>query len=246
MARRCRVCDVELIVGDTWTVSLQKEQRSICRECYNGLGRQRYRERHPPKDTPYPKCSVCGVELNDENWYPSNQKENHHICKSCHNKQGQRWKRANPEKRKAISTRGHRKEGHQPMNENRKCASFLGVYVAERVLSHVFKNVQRMPYNNPGFDFICGKGYKIDVKSACRGKNRNSWMFNIDHNTIADYFLFLAFDNRQNLNPMYAWLIPGDKLNHLKGTSISRSTIHKWDEHRSPIDRVVSCCEAMR
>jgi len=90
--------------------------------------------------------------------------------------------------------------------KNKKCSMFLGCHVAERVLSYVFKDVERMPFNNPGFDFICNKGKKIDVKSACL-YNNNHYTFVISHNNIADYFLCIGFDNRKNLIPQHIWLI---------------------------------------
>ena len=207
-----------------------------------------------------PKCRVCGVELNDENWYPSYQKTNQRICKTCHNEelrqrwrvnpekarmQDEQWRKANPEKMKAYRTRYRRKQGHQPFNENKRCSLFLGVYVAERVLSHVFKNVQRMPMNNPGYDLICGRGYKVDVKSSCKRKNRNGWLFCPDHNTIADYFLCLAFDNREDLNPLHVWLIPGEKINHRGSVGISPATLHKWDAYRLDISKIVACCNIL-
>ena len=197
-----------------------------------------------------PKCRDCGIELNSENWFPSNQKKGNYICKRCSNKRNKQWRKANPNRAKVLWTRQKRKQGMCPFNENRECPSFLGVHVAEEVLSIAFKDVRRMPMNNPGYDFICNKGKKIDVKSSCmnkhsRGKGRG-WGFNIDHNTIADFFLCLAFDNRGDLNPLHAWLIPGSKLNHLKSTSISPSTIHKWDAYKLDISKVVMCCDTLR
>ena len=193
-----------------------------------------------------PTCRKCDVELNDENWYPSLQKINSHICKSCNDKSVTQWRKANPEKARVIQIRHDRKRGERPMGENKECAAYLGVYVAEGILSQAFKNVQRMPYGNPGYDFKCSNGFLIDVKSACKGKTQNGWRFRIDHNVVADYFLCLAFDNRENLNPLHVWLIPGAKLNHLKGTSIAPSTIHKWDAYRLDITKVMMCCDAMR
>ena len=139
----------------------------------------------------------------------------------------------------------HRMGIQHPMSENRNCASFLGVYVAERVLTKVFKNVERMPYSNPGFDFICGGGHNIDVKSACISVD-GRWGFSINRNKIADYFLCIAFDNREDLNPLHAWLIPGKKVNHLKGASIRPHTIHKWDEYKLDVEKVVACCNTMK
>lgn len=128
---------------------------------------------------------------------------------------------------------------------NRDCSMFLGVHIAEQILSKVFKNVKTMPINNPGYDFICNNGYKIDVKSSCIHKD-GLWSFIFDRNKIPDYFLCIAFDNRNNLQPEYIWLIPSDIVNNLVGTSISESTLNKWEGYNLPIDKVVSCCDNMK
>ena len=143
----------------------------------------------------------------------------------------------------------HRTGINQPMCENRECASFLGVHVAERVLSHIFKNVNRMPYGNPGFDFRCGRDYLVDSKSSCRYHRPNCvdrWMFRIDKNQIAEYFLFLAFDDRKNLNPEHIWLIPAGDVNDHVTISISDSNIDKWKEYEQPIDQIITCCDTIR
>jgi len=205
---------------------------------------------------------VCKVKLNDENWLPSKRKNWDYICKECDREQhhrwyhanpekarvGQRrWYHANPEKAKASTTRASRKKGHRAFTENKECAMYLGVHIAERVLSHVFRDVERMPMHNPGFDFICSKDKWIDVKSACLSRIKHQhWKFSINRNTIADYFLCLAFDNRENLTPLHAWLLPGPKFAHLSGTSITPNTIHKWDAYRLDISKISECCDTMR
>ena len=192
-----------------------------------------------------PICKDCGVGLDDENWYASYQKTNHYLCKNCNAKRKKQWMKANPEKARAMWTRARHKQGAHPFNENKECGLYLGVYIAEEVSSQAFKNVQRMPNGNQGFDLICNKG-KIDVKSACKGKIQNNWIFHIRHNTIADYFLCLAFDNREDLTPLHVWLIPGDKLNHLVTATIRPSTIHRWDEYKFDITKISQCCVAMK
>ena len=97
------------------------------------------------------------------------------------------------------------------MQINKNCSVFLGCHVAERVLSYVFKDVQRMPNGNRGYDFICNKGFKIDVKASCLQKN-NTYVFVTKYNKIADYFLCIAFDNRKDLNPQHIWLIKSDDV----------------------------------
>lgn len=193
-------------------------------------------------------CRVCGVALNEKNWYVSQRKRNYCICKSCNNEQNRQWRKTNAERHKAYYTKRHRNIGHRPYDENKECATYLGVHVAERVLSHVFKNVKRMPMHNPGYDVICNRNKKIDIKSSCLPLNNRAmrWTFSIGHNNIADYFLCLAFDNREDLNPLHVWLIPGNKLNHLSGTSITLRTLPRWDEYKLDIEKIVDCCGVLR
>lgn len=123
---------------------------------------------------------------------------------------------------------------------------YLGCEIAEKVLSKVFNDVKVMPYGNPGFDLICNKGKKIDVKGACKGKNRNRWLFNIKKNTIADFFLCVAFDNRKSLVPLHLWLLPSNEVKDKKGASISPGTIHKWDKFKLDISKTLQCCNQMK
>ena len=192
-------------------------------------------------------CSTCGST-------PIIAKN---MCESCYRKilrkadpekfrkYSSKWRKANPEKTKLSYTKTNRKHGHKPISENTSCSFFLGVHVAEQVLAKVFKNIKVMPPNNPGYDFICNKKMKIDVKSACTSK-RNNWNFTINKNTTADYFLCIAFNNRKSLTPLYLWLIPGNNINHLSGTSIAKSTKHRWNEYELDISKTLECCNKMK
>jgi len=135
------------------------------------------------------------------------------------------------------------------MKINKKCSVFLGCYVAERVLSHVFKEVERMPFNNPGFDFICNKGFKIDVKSSCLRIN-NQYNFNINQNEIPDYFLLIGFDNRVDLNPQRIWLIKGNLLNKLKSVTILNNVngLSKYSKYEltDKLKETIECCSELK
>lgn len=156
------------------------------------------------------------------------------------------WRIKNQDRIKKRMTEYRRTLGMLPMNENKKCSSFLGIHVAERVLSKVFKNVVRMPYHNRGYDFLCSKQFKIEVKSGCQRIKTRSWSFTVKKNKIADYFLFLAFDNREDLNPVHIWRIPGKLINDKNVLVMSLSTMHQWDEYKLDIDGVASCCNAIK
>ncbi len=192
------------------------------------------------------RCNICDVELTDDNWYKSSQKSHHYVCKKCRLSMQRIWHTNNREKNNLRQKQYRYEHGEQPMSENKTCPMYLGVHIAERVLSLVFKDVKRMPPTNPGYDFICNKGKLIDVKSGClkaNGKNLGMWTFIINKNTIADYFLCMAFDNRENLNPMHLWLLPSAEFNDKKAIGISLSTIHKWDKYELNISKVVKCCD---
>lgn len=213
-------------------------------------------------------CCGCGLEKTLDEFY---QDKRHAygrgaLCRKCVKKYNVDYYKKNRTRVLAHSAEQRRLNGSainarqkevlylkgkcMPMDKNRECPVFLGVYVAETVLSGFFGHVKRMPYANPGYDFICGKGFKIDVKSSCyrvRAQRRNSWKFGIDQNAVADYFLCIGFDDRKSLNPLHVWLIPGNLINKKQSISIvdSESSLLKWKEFERPIDRVVSCCDKM-
>lgn len=190
-------------------------------------------------------CRKCGVVLDTSNCYPSRISKSDYICKKCALQQVYSWRDANPDAFHTSAEKSCRKRGVQPYYKNRRCSAFLGIHVAENVLSRVFHNVETMPYGNHGFDFVCNRDKKIDVKSSCHNK-RYTWSFAINCNTKADYFLCLAFDNRDNLTPMYMWLLPGKLVNMSSRAHVSQHTIEKWAEFRLPIDKVIACCNDMK
>lgn len=276
MTHNCRVCGGELNDENWSPSGMKTRNYICreCQKEYKRLHREANKDKAIDFDDRI--CKECGCELNSENWYPSHQEDGTCVCKECSNERcrlyreenrdemiAQRrlyreenrdevnakqrlYRKNNPEKAKASNLRQSRKNGHLSMSENRECSSYLGVYRAERVLRHLYKDVEVMPYGNPGYDFICNKGKKIDAKSGCIRKNRNGWTFSIKRNTIADYFLCIAFDNRDDLNPLHIWMLPGEKFNHLTGAWIGQSTLRKWAEYEQNIDDAVMCCDEMK
>ena len=143
-------------------------------------------------------CTKCGEhkELTEFNKRKSSKDGHRYECRKCH--QG------------SATKRNREVRGSLPMSENTECTQYLGIAIAERLAMHLFKDVVRMPNGNPGFDFICAKDKKIDVKSACTSLNNGkypNWAFCINRNKIADYFLLLAFNSRADLEPLYQWMM---------------------------------------
>ena len=192
-------------------------------------------------------CKICDCGLvKNKNWYNSHIKRNVYICKKCSNIRGKIWAKENPDKYNRIKRKYMYKNGIKPMSENKECSKYLGCHIAERVLSKVFKDVEVMPPNHPGYDFICNRGKKIDVKSSCTQHQHNRsdrWIFIINENKYAEYFLCIAFDNRKKLNPLYMWLIPSKLIHNQKSVSISKNTLYKWDSFKLNIDDVIEYCD---
>lgn len=186
-------------------------------------------------------CRKCTTVLTDDNWQPALQKRHDCICRECNRVMKIVWREKNrikiravarhqrkehPEKARAKSERDTRRRGVVPYTENKECSSYLGIGIAEEVLYRVFKDVVRMPMNNHGFDFVCNKGKRIDVKSSCI-REAGGWKFTIRRNHVADFFLCIAFDNRTDLNPLHLWLIPSHIVNYKTNAGISLSSLHK-------------------
>lgn len=98
-----------------------------------------------------------------------------------------------------------------PTKENRLLKSFIGSYIAENGISKLFEGCQKMKKNNPGYDIICPKGYKLDVKASVLSRF-NTFGFHIAKNQIADYFILVGFDNVINLKPLYLWILKRDDI----------------------------------
>ncbi len=166
-----------------------------------------------------------------------------------------------------ANNRKYKKGICRPLEEATESGAYLGVHIAERILSKIFENVQRMPYNNIGYDFICKKGYKIDVKCGCLTQENNGhvWYFRIEKNTIADYFLILAFDSRKHLEPKHIWLInsneslrdmrqkkpiktrPLKQITELRIPNTSKHlTIFEPFEMTDKLEQLKECCNTLR
>jgi len=158
-----------------------------------------------------------------------------------------KWRANHP---KYTSYLNHKNGICLPMSKNENCSSYLGIHIAEQALSMFFDTIIRMPTNHIGYDFLCGKGFKIDVKSACRyahpQRKTDCWYFNINRNKITNYFLCLGFDNRKSLNPEHVWLIPSHIVNNKRAFQISESKLPKWSQYEKPLDKVIACCNQMK
>ena len=191
----------------------------------------------------YKKCSECGIlkPLNEFHKQKGRKYDRRSNCKKCVSEHGKIYRQIYSEE---ISIR----KGCIPLGKNKFCASYLGVVIGERLCRHLFKDVEVMPYGHSGYDIICNKGKKIDVKAAYVSLNHGNsvWSFRIKHNKIADFFILVAFDNRTDLNPLHLWMIPGKEINKNSGKSIRPSTLHKWSQWEKDIDSVKLCCNDLR
>lgn len=140
-------------------------------------------------------------------------------------------------------------KGGKAASENPSCSKYIGNF-AEKALSTFFKTMQRMPQDNPGYDFLCGKGFKIDVKASCLGSGSDSgrWKININQNKMADYFLVLLFDNRFEKNPIHVYLIAGNDVNDMQMLSISNNetSLARFSKYEKSIDAVISCSTKLK
>lgn len=94
-----------------------------------------------------------------------------------------------------------------PKEFNEDCSAHFGDFT-ESIMIQTFDDAVRMPYGNPGFDWVCNKGDKIDNKGVCLvhvDGRPPEWVFGIKWNNIADWFILSAWDNRDSLTPLHVW-----------------------------------------
>jgi hypothetical protein len=218
--------------------------------------------RTPAEETLIKTNSEASVLYRDRDWLYDqyiNQKKHLEVIAreiNCDSSILSDWlKRFNIPTKEQLGENCHNWKGRDksiPYYENKDCPNYLGRHIAERVLSKYFEGVEMMPYKNKGYDFVCKNGYKIDVKSSCLyrpdGALNARWNFDINHNSIADYFLCLAFDNRDDLNPIRLWLIPGKELSHKHALIITNSqqSMLQWTKYEKPIEKVLECCQKVK
>ena len=93
-----------------------------------------------------------------------------------------------------------------PSDVNEDCPAYLGEFT-ENLMIHRYPNAKKMCYGNPGFDYIWNET-KIDVKGKCithRPGRLPNFNFPIRYNDIPHKFILVGYENRDNLNPLYAW-----------------------------------------
>ena len=130
----------------------------------------------------------------------------------------------------------------------------LGLYV-EKAIAGMF-GVPTEQHGNPKVDFICPNGYKIQVKTSSIRYNRgaSSWIFHIDRNKIADYFILVAVNNIDDINkedfePAHIWMIKGKVINKQAGASVTPSRVSKWDEYsimEEYENKFINCCNTIK
>jgi hypothetical protein len=172
-------------------------------------------------------CGTCGLTKSVLEFYPRTDRKVGYKsdCIDCIIKKREKHRRS---------------KGIQPFYENKECSQYLGVHIGEHqlakeLLESYFKHVPiQMKNNNRGFDFTVD-GYRVQVKTGSMvGRHFKNgtlgWQFCVYKNKVVDYFLLIAIDDRDKLNKLYSWLVPGTKLNHLIYATISETTLGKWDK----------------
>jgi len=95
----------------------------------------------------------------------------------------------------------------EPSEFNKGCPSHFGEFT-ENLMIQTFEDAIKMPYGNPGYDWICKRGDKIDNKGRCLDyvEGYPGWSYPIRYNNIADWFILSAWDDRDSLNPLHVWI----------------------------------------
>jgi hypothetical protein len=94
---------------------------------------------------PKKKCPRC-KEKKDWSEYNLNQSGRDKgkpitYCKKCSNEKLHLWHLAHPKRK---TEQNHLRGINRPISEAKECSNYLGVFIAEKVLSKFFENISRM------------------------------------------------------------------------------------------------------
>lgn len=150
----------------------------------------------------------------------------------------------------------HRIGKHLPREFNEECTAWFGEFT-ENLMIQTFEDPIKMPYGNPGFDWKCKNGDKIDNKGRClrydkRPGRSSSWIFQIEYNNIADWFILSAWDDRDSLTPLHVWafrkddMVRGRKFWRREGFGVTNTPealkeLEKW-EVTDRLDKLKELC----
>lgn len=222
--KKCNKCGEIKPPGDFYIDNTKKDNKSShCKECVKERTKKRY-EKHREEIKKYHK-----------KYYQEHIEERKEKDKDRYHNRG-----------------GRERQNKKSMYKNKTCSNYLGIVVAERLIKHLFNDVEMMPYGHPGYDMICNKGKKINVKASTihieQSKNltTNFWQFRIGYNKECDFFLCMSFDNVEDINPLIAWMIPVNETNENSSIQISATTIHKWDKWKMDLNNAQTCCDLMK
>lgn len=244
----------------------RRSRGKVCKECYNKQRRERRKNNHEQiikQEGDYRKKNQERINKQAKEFRENNpgkiteygKKYRNNNCEEINKREKERRDENREEfnKRERERYRNNRvKHGVLPWTEIKHLR--LGLYI-EQTIARMFGSVAE-PYGTPNIDFICPQGYKIQVKVASVTYTRNypNWNFKIKKNKIADYFILVAVNNtddidKEDFKPLHIWIMEGNILNDKVTTSISPSTVSKWDEYSIKErykNKFINCCKIIK
>lgn len=108
----------------------------------------------------------------------------------------------------------------RPIEEAKDSPTYFGVCIGEKYVSQTFDNPKMMPYGNPGYDWECKNGLKIQHEARClcksecasEGTNPQFKFTHIDYNKVADVFILSGWKDRESLEPLLVLAFKKDDI----------------------------------
>lgn len=73
-----------------------------------------------------------------------------------------------------------------------------------------------------------------------------SWSFKITNHIRPDYYMFVAFGTRADLNLLHIWMVPGMEIDIGSDARITDNMLSKWAEYEISGKKVVQSCNALK
>jgi hypothetical protein len=114
--------------------------------------------------------------------------------------------------------------------DNPDCPRYFGEYIERKYVSQIFEDAVPFEYKRDilgritdkrkPYDYICCRGLKIKHVASCLRMDKNHvqkltgehlpyFAYAIKRNSIPDAWVFSAWNNREDLEPLFVWIIKG-------------------------------------
>lgn len=186
------------------------------------------------------RCCICKQYLPKNEFQLRNDRKRglDYTCKNCRNMVISKNYRNRTKLKFGIcksTIYNHKYNKCNPLGTNKNTPNYIGVFIAENKFQEIFKDAIKMQYNNRYYDFVLPDNTTVDVKSSTIHTRKKDgykhFTFRLFKNKITDLFACFAYDNVNDTNLLYIWIIPSSIIKNRVNLIIGENNFNTYTNY---------------